>query len=392
MLKHTGMFLAAVLLTACSSDSSDNENESTTLTLDVSQQSYAALRLNNGNWQQLTGKQEINVGDINQAVTLVTICQTSYNNTIDVTEVAASKLTGPLELSTCSKDGENGYVSIANVSPAINIKSVLLTDITSLTYRPDLPEPLQGATLNNGTDPRTLLAVGYRGDDQKVFMFKQDQLNLTNGDELIIDFTDPSHSVESSYSAKPEKAGFHYYRMYLLSDAGWPLDMAIDSHHVTEVPAALRTAGDYYRETWQFGSNSLYVQRNDEANGINELTSAPEEPALNAVSFAQDGMSTTLTYPDWSDIPLPLTALSVEFGISKSATTKKTDISYTFDPTLTNARTIHFELLDLNTLPGMTLDIPLVKKDDLSGWSGFFYNSESERVLMLNSAVTEVAQ
>lgn len=392
MLKHSGIFLAVVLLTACGGSNSDNTTESATLTLDVSQQSYAALRLNNGNWQQLTGKQEINVNDINQAVTLVTICQTSDSNTIDVIEVAASKLTGPLELSTCSTDGENGYVSIANTSPAINIKNVLLTEIASLTYRQDLPEPLQGATLNNSTDPRTLLAVGYRGDDQKVFIFKQNQLNLTDGDELIIDFTDTDHSVESSYSAKPEKAGFHYYRMYLLSDAGWPLDMAIDDDHVTEVPAALRTAGDYYQETWQFGSNSLYVQRNDEANGINELTSAPEEPALNAVSFAQDGMSTTLTYPDWSDIPLPLTALSVEFGISKSETTKKTDISYTFDPTLTNARTIHFELLDLNTLPGMTLDIPLVKKDDLSGWSGFFYNSESERVLMLNSAVTEVAQ
>lgn len=392
MLKHTGVFLAAVVLTACSSDSSDNENKSATLTLDVSQQSYAALRLNNGNWQQLTGKQEINVGDISQAVTLVTICQTSDSNTIYVTEVAASKLTDRIEFLACSADGENGYVSIANVSPAINIKSVLLTDIASLTYRPDLPEPLQGATLNNSTDPRTLLAVGYRGDDQKVFIFKQNQLNLTDGDELIIDFTDTDHSVESSYSAKPEKAGFHYYRMYLLSDASWPLDMAIDSHHVTEVPAALRTAGDYYQETWQFGSSSLYVQRNDEANGINELSSVPEEPALNAVSFAQDGISATLTYPDWSDIPLPLSTLGVTFSISKSDTTKKTNVYYTLDPALTNTRTIRFELLDLNALPGMTLDIPPVKKEDLSGWSGFFYNSESERLLVLNSAVTEVAQ
>lgn len=391
MLKRTGIFSVVVLLTACGSDNSDNATESTILKLDASQLDYAALRLNNGNWQQLTGAHEITVSDVGQAATLVTICQTSDSNSIDVFEVIVSKSIG-LKLGACSTDGENGYISIANVSPAINIKDVLLTDIASLTYRPDLPEPLQGATLNNSTDPRTLLALGYRSDDQKVFIFKQDQLNLTDGDELIIDFTDSDHTVESSYFTKPEKTGFHYKRLYFLAEDSWPLDMAIDSQHVTKVPAALRTAGDYYQEAWQFGSNSLYVQRNDEANGINELSSAPEEPALNAVSFAQDGISATLTYPDWSNMPLPLNSLSVKFGISKSETTKKTDISYTLDPALTNARTIHFELLDLNTLPGMTLDIPLVKKDDLSGWSGFFYNSESKRVLMLNSAVTDVAQ
>ncbi len=286
----------------------------------------------------------------------------------------------------------NGYISIANVSPAINIKDVLLTDIASLTYRPDLPEPLQGATLNNSTDPRTLLAVGYRSDDQKVFIFKQDQLNLTDGDELIIDFTDSDHTVKSSYSTKPEKTGFHYERLYFLAEDSWPLDMAIDSSHVTNVPAIQRTPGDSYRENWYFGSHSFYAKGNNEANGIDELSSAPEEPALNAVSFAQDGISATLTYPDWSDIPLPLNSLSVKFGINKSGTTKKTDISYTLDPALTNIRTIRFELLDLNALPGMTLDIPPVKKDDLSGWSGFFYSSESERILILNSAVTEVTQ
>lgn len=386
MLKHTALFSTIALLAACGGGSggSDSSSEPPKLTLNNTSTSYSAVRIDNGNWQKLAvGNNAFTLPDDGAMVSVITICQDSNRYDVDMDRTFISQSLSS-EIDSCDDASiENPEVTFSYVAPDINVQYLEVSDSMEINSNGRV-------VLNQKNTPRTVVATGYRASDQKAFFFKRTNWTLAEGDTPQIDFTDENYAAEVSYEVVADKNGFNYNLNYELADISLSLILySADNYPTITIPPNMRSAGDMFRVNWQFGDDSTYNRYLSNPDTVLELAAAPAEPELSDVVFAQDGTSASINYQAWDFDGLSLSLINVEFDTYDSATGTFVNTDYYFEPSKNDTDSFSFTLLDLNSLPEMTLNIPAVSKDDLVYWFATLDNGKryetGARMLQLTS-------
>ncbi|UXD85941.1 hypothetical protein [Thalassolituus hydrocarboniclasticus] len=384
MFKQTALFSAIILLTACGGGSSGGSSEPLKLTLVNTSTSYSAVRIDNGDWQKLAvGNNAFTLPDDGAMVSVITICQDSNRYDVDMSQNFISQSLSS-EIDSCDDASiENPEVTFSYVAPGIGVQYLDVSDSMEINSNGRV-------VLNQKNTPRTVVATGYRASDQKAFFFKRTNWTLADGDTPQIDFTDENYAAEVSYEVVADKNGFNYNLDYELADISLPLSLySADNYPVISIPASMRSAGDMFRVNWQFGDDSAYNRYLSNPDTVLELAAAPAEPELSDVVFTQDGTSATISYQAWNFDDLSPSQIHLEFDTYDSATGTYVDTDYYLEPSINDTDSFSFTLLDLNSLPEMTLNIPAVSKDDLAYWFATLDNGKryetGARMLQLTS-------
>ena len=370
MLRHSVLFSAVALLTACGGSSSSDSASAPVVTLDASNLAYAAVRHGDGDWQKLdvATVHSITPTDPEGDLSLVTICN---NGDYYDADVYYSRVSADIDITPYCQTNTRA-ITISSGDAGIEILSYVISDALETSSNGNV-------TLNSKNDPRTLLAVGYRASDQQAFLYKATELTGLENDEVVT--IDWSAASEVDYNDDPTAAGFELNLAYVYPAANiFRLNLAVYplSGKSIRIPDTLRAAGDYYVEDWLFADDSSYERFINEPDGGIELTSVPAELSPSAVTFSQDELTVTVTYPSWSVTDLSPAGIDAEFYADGQATGADTSMTYYVNAAFGTATGISFGLLQFADLPELDLTIEQPSASDLVTWSAQLANQSED--------------
>jgi hypothetical protein len=371
MKNHILIFTLSILVSACggSSSSSDTAPETQTpeinkLTLNNTNTSITFAKQGDGEWSSLAaGNHTISALEDSQKLQLVTICDNhSY---VDVIKLTSDRI---VDYSWCNNSNGTRRVTIASADETTILHS-LLSETTE--------ESSDYAQLSSSSVPRTIIAVGYNSTTKKAYFYKKEGLDLKDGDSIDINFADTDLASETPIITNPIKSGFEFNADYRLNSSASEIPLSIylkDGYPYIEVPNKFRTADDYYRSNWQFGTDSSYDVFAKEISLENELESAPNELSTDSVSFSQDekqGMIEVVS----NQSGLPLQRIELEF-YKYNAGTNSVYINYTIDGSLLIGDSLNWDLVDFSLLPSGAPEVIHPALSDLDYYTEYYSSSE----------------
>lgn len=404
MLKKTLLMTSVSMLAACGGGSGGSDespvNATEQIVIDATGQAYSAVKIGEGEWQQLPAQRNtLELPGAGSTVTVITVCEQTRDSIASASSRRAIVSKWYIA-EVDQRQGGAGYSArtaycsqLAAQTIEVDL-NVVNQDITLIDY--DV-EGLDSENDNRfslipGNDSRTFMAVGYRSSDEKAFLYKRSGLSFQSGDTFELDFTDNTYAQEVSYQTVADKNGFQYYSQYRNPAEDIYLDLNIwgrETNDIAVIPQSLRSAGDLFQIIWSFGEDSSYSRFVSNPDTALELTEAPSEPSLAAFALSQDGTKGVYDYSSYQFDGLTLNRVQAGFSQFVAETSVEISTDYTVYLNSVPSGEVSFPLIDTSELPGFALSFPALTADDINSMrvryanSSEYSNNIGKRVLSL---------